>query len=329
MRRLWRWLLVAFVWRAAHEERAEQEGRERIVPDGPPSPRAELAVVALLVLAALSAAAFIAVYAIDRIPDQTQYLGAALGGAFAFLAAALIVAAHHLVVTEELEDEYGGPDPQESARVAQAVSESGSRLRRRRLLAGAAGVATAAIGLAAIVPAASLGPIYDLGRFTRTPWRRGRRLVDGNGRPIPATAIHPAELFTAYPEHADPEEMGSPVVLVKLEADQLHLPPERKGWAADGIVAYSKICTHAGCAVALYRTPLFPPVDEPPGLVCPCHYSTFDPETGGTVLYGPAGRPLPQLPLTIDRSGNLRAAGNFSGPVGPSWWGVRNRKVSS
>jgi ubiquinol-cytochrome c reductase iron-sulfur subunit len=329
MRRLWRWFLVAFVWRAAHEEQPDGEGRERIVPDGPPSPRAELVVVALLVLAALSAAAFIAVYAIDRIPDQTQYLGIALGCAFGFLAAALIVAAHHLVVTEELEDEYGGPDPQESARVAQVVSESGSRLRRRRLLAGAAGLATAAIGLAAIVPAASLGPIYDLGRFTRTPWRRGRRLVDQNGRPIPASAIHPAELFTAYPEHADPEQIGSPVVLVKLEPDQLHLPPERQGWAADGIVAYSKICTHAGCAVALYRTPLFPPVDEPPGLVCPCHYSTFDPETGGTVLYGPAGRPLPQLPLTIDRRGNLRAAGNFSGPVGPSWWGVRNRKVSS
>ena len=328
MRRLWRWILVAFVWRAAREDEPEDD-RTRIVPDGPASPRAELVVVALLGLAALSAIGFIVVYSLDRIPDQTQYLGLALGGAFAFLAAALIVAAHHLVVTEELEEEYGRPDPAEAARVAQVVSEGGSRLRRRRLLAAAAGVATAAIGLAALVPAASLGPVYDLSRFTRTPWRRGRRLVDQNGRPIAAAAIRPSELFTAYPEHADPEEIGSPVVLVRLEQDQLHLPPERSGWAADGIVAYSKICTHAGCAVALYRTPLFPPVDEPPGLVCPCHYSTFDPETGGTVLYGPAGRPLPQLPLTIDRAGNLRAAGNFSGPVGPSWWGVRNRKVSS
>ena len=330
MRRLWRWILVALVWRAAREdEPREREGRPRIVPDGPPAPRAELVVVALLALAALSAVGFVVVYAVDRIPHQTQYLGLALGGAFAFLAAALIVSAHHLVVTEELEDEYGAPEREEAARVAQVVSESGSRLRRRRLLAAAAGVATAAIGLAALVPAASLGPIYDLARFTRTPWRRGRRLVDQHGRPIPAAAIHPSELFTAYPEHADAEEIGSPVVLVRLEPDQLHLPPERTGWAAEGIVAYSKICTHAGCAVALYRTPLFPPVDEPPGLVCPCHYSTFDPETGGTVVYGPAGRPLPQLPLMIDRRGHLRAAGNFSGPVGPSWWGVRNRRVSS
>ncbi len=329
MRRLWRWILVAFVWRAAREEEPGEERPPRIVPDGAPSPRAELVVVALLGLAALSAVAFIAVYAFDRIPDQTQYLGIALGCAFGFLAAALIVAAHHLVVTEELEEEYGRPHPGEADRVAQVVTESGGRLRRRRLLAGAAGVATTAIGLAAIVPAASLGPIYNLGRFTRTPWRRGRRLVDQNGRPIRAAEIHPAELFTAYPEHADPEQLGAPVVLVKLEPDQLHLPPGRKGWAADGIVAYSKICTHAGCAIGLYRTPLFPPVDKPPGLVCPCHYSTFDPETGGTVVYGPAGRALPQLPLTIDGSGNLRAAGNFSGPVGPSWWGVRNRRVSS
>jgi hypothetical protein len=169
MRRLWRWILVAFVWRAAREDPGEGDERRRIVPDGPPSPRAEIVVVALLGLAALSAIGFIVVYAVDRIPDQTQYLGIALGGAFAFLAAALIVAAHYLVVTEELEDEYGGPDPEESARLAQVVSESGSRLRRRRLLAAAAGVATTAIALAAIVPAASLGPVYDLGRFTRTP----------------------------------------------------------------------------------------------------------------------------------------------------------------
>jgi ubiquinol-cytochrome c reductase iron-sulfur subunit len=63
--------------------------------------------------------------------------------------------------------------------------------------------------------------------------------------------------------------------------------------------------------------------------VCPCHYSTFDVATGGTVLFGPAGRPLPQLPLLIDGARGLRAAGNFSGPVGPSWWGVRGRPTSS
>ena len=100
---------------------------------------------------------------------------------------------------------------------------------------------------------------------------------------------------------------------------------DRGDWAPNGIVAYSKICTHAGCAVALYRKPLFPPAEPEPALVCPCHYSTFNPATGGTVLFGPAGRDLPQLPLEIDHEGFLRAGGNFSGPVGPSFWGVRTR----
>jgi ubiquinol-cytochrome c reductase iron-sulfur subunit len=103
----------------------------------------------------------------------------------------------------------------------------------------------------------------------------------------------------------------------------LRLPAERAGWAPGGVLAYSKICTHAGCAIALYRTPLFPPTSSKPAMVCPCHYSTFDPASGGTVIFGPAGRPLPQLPLYVAGDGVLRAAGNFSGPVGPSWRDVR------
>jgi ubiquinol-cytochrome c reductase iron-sulfur subunit len=117
--------------------------------------------------------------------------------------------------------------------------------------------------------------------------------------------------------------------VVRLDPRALKLPRGRSGWAPEGIVAYSKICTHAGCAIALYRKPTFAPVQPRPALVCPCHYSTFDPATGGTVLFGPAGRDLPQLPLMIDGSGGLRAAGNFSGPVGPSWWGVRMWRARS
>jgi ubiquinol-cytochrome c reductase iron-sulfur subunit len=101
----------------------------------------------------------------------------------------------------------------------------------------------------------------------------------------------------------------------------------RRDWAPNGIVAFSKICTHAGCAIALYRKPTFAPVEPRPALVCPCHYSTFDPADGGKVLFGPAGRPLPQLPLFVDGSGFLRAKGNFDEPVGPSWWGVRRGKA--
>ena len=117
--------------------------------------------------------------------------------------------------------------------------------------------------------------------------------------------------------------------MIRLDPDKLHLPDGRAGWAPEGIMAYSKICTHAGCAIALYRNPKFPPSQPSPALVCPCHYSTFDPFTGGTVIYGPAGRPLPQLPLMIDDAGDLRAAGTFSARVGPSWWNVRERPTGT
>jgi ubiquinol-cytochrome c reductase iron-sulfur subunit len=112
---------------------------------------------------------------------------------------------------------------------------------------------------------------------------------------------------------------------VRLQRGDLDLPEGRDDWAPEGLLAYSKICTHAACAISLYRTPLYEPTAPKPALVCPCHYSTFDPATGGTVLFGPAGRDLPQLPLDVDSEGYLVAAGDFSGPVGPSWWGVRKR----
>ena len=131
-----------------------------------------------------------------------------------------------------------------------------------------------------------------------------------------------------FPKAATPRTIGSPLVIIRLEPSKLDLPAGRAGWAPGGILAYSKICTHAGCAIGLYRKPTFPVLEPHEALVCPCHYSTFDPYTGGTVIYGPAGRPLPQLPLLIDPAGDLRAAGNFSARVGPGWWAVREKPTS-
>ena len=136
-------------------------------------------------------------------------------------------------------------------------------------------------------------------------------------------------MYTAFAESSDREALGSSLVLVRLSSSELALPSANARYDADGIVAFSRICTHAGCAVTLYRVPLFPQASPRPALVCPCHYSTFDPATGGDVIYGPAGRKLPMLPLEIDRKGQLRAAGNFDGPVGPSWWGVRRRRPTA
>ena len=298
--------------------------RERIVAEGEKSPRSELAVIALLVGVACFAVMFVVIYATDW-KHQTQLLGLAIGGAFALLSAALIIASKTLVVDEEMEEDYPEVgDPEEQQSLVQIVDESDSRMTRQRFLKGAAGAAGAALGAALIVPAASMGPVLDTESLYYSPWRRGRRLVDEEGRPYRASDISNTTFYTAYPENIDHEVLAAPILVVKVESSRLDLPAGRRDWAPEGILAYSKICTHAGCAVSEYRKPLFPPTSPQPAFVCPCHYSTFDPATGGTVIYGPAGRSLPQLPLMIDQAGELRAAGDLSGPVGPSFWGVRS-----
>jgi ubiquinol-cytochrome c reductase iron-sulfur subunit len=302
--------------------------RERIVPPAPQNPGSELLAGLLLLAAAACGVAFIVVYVLDRLPAHTQLLGLSLGLACLFVAAALILTAKRLIVTEELEDDYPAEEHvDEQETVVHIVADSGfSRRRFLKLgLLAAGGALTAAI----LTPVASLGPAIDMARFYATPWRRGRRLVDEHGKPYRASDIEERQLYTAFAEGSDKEELGSSVVLVRLPKGQLKLPAGLDGHAADGIVAYSKICTHAGCAITLYRSPLFEPNDPGPALVCPCHYSTFDPAAGGKVTFGPAGRKLPMLPLRIAPNGELRAGGNFDSAVGPSWWGVRLKRPTS
>jgi ubiquinol-cytochrome c reductase iron-sulfur subunit len=306
--------------RAARKAAREQEP---IVEQGTPQPRSELVVVGLLFLAAAFAIAFVVIYAIDGISSQTQFLGIALGGGLLCLAAAFITTANHLVVTEQVEEDYPEEHPQEQEEVTQIVEQSGSRITRKKLLGGAAVAAGGAMGAALVAPVAGFGPALSSHVLLETPWRRGRRVVREDNVPIKASDIEQGTFYTGFAEGASHDLLGAPLVIVRLDPKDIHLPAGREGWAPQGIVAYSKVCTHAGCAVALYRKPTFPQVEPKPALVCPCHYSTFDPATGGKVLFGPAGRDLPQLPLMIDRKGVLRAAGNYSGPPGPSWWGVR------
>jgi ubiquinol-cytochrome c reductase iron-sulfur subunit len=89
--------------------------------------------------------------------------------------------------------------------------------------------------------------------------------------------------------------------------------PGRETWAPAGYVAYSKVCTHAGCPVGLYEQQL-------QLLVCPCHQSMFDVTNGAVPKFGPAPRPLPQLPLQITSDGYLVAQAGYDQPVGPGYW---------
>jgi ubiquinol-cytochrome c reductase iron-sulfur subunit len=320
-----RWLVALVVLLLGRGRRRRQlpPGQSALPSEPPRNPRGELLVAVLLLLAAAAAGAFVVVYALSA---DTQLLGLTMGGALALVAAAFFVIAKRLVPQEETDEPYPEPvHPVEQDEAARVFEESAGRITRKRLLTVAAGAAGTALAVAVVTPLASLGPVLDTDRLYRSPWRRGRRLVDAAGKPVKASEIVERTLVSAFPEGADPKDLASPIVVVRLEPGEVDLPEGRDDWAPEGLLAYSKICTHAACAVSLYRTPLSEPTAPRPALVCPCHYSTFDPATGGTVLFGPAGRDLPQLPLDVDSEGYLVAAGDFSGPVGPSWWGVRNR----
>jgi ubiquinol-cytochrome c reductase iron-sulfur subunit len=309
------------------EQRVPESGR--LVPAGPPDRTAENLVLAFLVLSVIAAVGFIVVYAAyraGRIPNAL--LGICLGVSAASIGGALTIVAKRLVVTEELEEDYPTTEPEAQEDLVQLVRESGSRITRKRMLLGAGAAAGGALAVAALTPVLSLGPFWDTAPLEETPWRRGRRVVDEHGAPIAADDIAQRTFYSGFAEGAHPDDLGSYLIIVRLDPSKIHLPPGRGGWTPRGILAYSKICTHAGCAIELYRKPTFPVVEPEPAFVCPCHYSTFNPADGAQVIYGPAGRPLPQLPLMIDSDGNLRAAGNFSARVGPSWWGVRFRPTT-
>jgi ubiquinol-cytochrome c reductase iron-sulfur subunit len=157
-------------------------------------------------------------------------------------------------------------------------------------------------------------------------WTPGRRLlVYGTNQPLtPAQFSAPGSMITIVPEgftDNDDDLTKAAVILIKFRPGELDIPTRYQGstlvgtmnWTVDNIVAYSKICTHVGCPVALYEQTTH-------HILCPCHQSTFEATTGATVIFGPAARPLPQLPITTDAQGYLVAKSDFTQPVGPSFW---------
>jgi ubiquinol-cytochrome c reductase iron-sulfur subunit len=284
-------------------------------------PWGEPLVAALLIGAGALFAAFAVLLAVDADP---QLIGGALGFGLAVLAAALILAGKRVVPRETAVEPRPIGEPEREQQAVREILASGAEgISRRGLLTAAAGTATAGAIAAGALPLTALGPSPS--GLNDAPWRAGRRLVDEHDQPINAAVLEQGAFLTAFPEGADKRELGSPVVVVRLAPQTLDLPPDRRGWAPGGILAYSKICTHAGCAVSLFRKPTDERLSSPPGLVCPCHYSTFDVRRAAKPVFGPAARPLPQLPLRLDADSNLVAAGPLSGSVGPAWWGTKGR----
>ncbi|MCL1869554.1 MAG: Rieske 2Fe-2S domain-containing protein [Promicromonosporaceae bacterium] len=296
--------------------------------------RAERIIILLFGISALGTIGTLVAYFAVR-PDGTTpgvrtstiLLGIGLAVSLLGIGFAAIHWAKALMSNHEYIDERhpieSSPEVREVAVVAlqQGVEDSG--IARRGVLKGAMVGALALFPLTVAVPLiSSVGGDWNVSKFRHTLWKKGVRLAtDPEGRPLKAADLTVGSVAHIIPdvpasfrqsEEWISEKAKAIVLLVRLNPEDIR-SEQRKGASYDGIVAYSKVCTHVGCPVALYE-------QQTHHLLCPCHQSTFDIADGAKVVFGPARRPLPQLPITVDDEGYLVAEDDFSEPVGPSYW---------
>lgn len=227
----------------------------------------------------------------------------------------------HELVEERHETRGDEPTRKRAVEIFQEANKE-SGWTRRRLLRNSLIAALAAFPIPAFAMFRDLAPAADpVEALKHTAWRAGTRLArDPSGTPIKASEVTLGSAFHVIPENLHEyeetflnEKAKAAVLLMRLPVEDLNISEERKDWSFDGIVAYSKICTHVGCPVALYE-------QQSHNLLCPCHQSQFDVSNECAVIFGPAARPLPQLPITVDAEGYLVAQSDFLEPVGPSFW---------
>lgn len=197
-------------------------------------------------------------------------------------------------------------------------------VKRRGLLKGTLITALAIAPLALLVPQiGAMGADWNIGKFRHTMWAKGVRLArDPDGALIKAADVTMGSVFHVIPDGLSDlddhheyisEKAKAVVLLVRMDPADMKPQPGREDWTFDGIIAFSKICTHVGCPVALYE-------QQTHHLLCPCHQSTFDVADGAKVVFGPAVRPLPQLPIALDDEGYIVAQADFDEPIGASFW---------
>lgn len=276
-------------------------GRER---------RIERLVAGAFAVTMLTGLALLAVYGLG---GQTQVEGVLLAVCLGSLGLGIVVWAQELMQTRiTIEERHPLASRTPGPTLSETLDEEAGFTRRtflvRMLLGALAGLAAALA-----IPALSLGPAPGRELFSTT-WARGRRLVDIDGVPVRAADLEVGSVATVFPE-GDVGSAQSQTLLIRVPPDALRLSPDRLAVAPDGYVAYSKICTHAGCAVGLYRA-------TEHMLICPCHQSTFDVLQGAVPVFGPAGRALPQLPIAMAADGTFTALGDFPEPVGPAFWNL-------
>jgi ubiquinol-cytochrome c reductase iron-sulfur subunit len=306
--------------------------------------RAERIVAALFVLAFLAGCGFIAAYVGLEIGSSTipkganavvaamrsnYALGTCLSIALLALGAGSIIWVRHLTpnieIAEERHELTSEPKDRKAFKRDFAEGAAISQVTKRPIIRRTLLLATAPLALAPLVLLRDLGPLPQTD-LRHTVWRKGLRAVTLGGlRPLrPADISTPGSLITVIPEGFQDNQDAlakAGVILIKFAPGELHIPTNFNGgtmvstmnWTVDNIVAYSKICTHVGCPVALYEQTTH-------HILCPCHQSTFDAANGANVIFGPAARALPQLPLMLNSEGYIVAASDFVEPVGPSFW---------
>jgi ubiquinol-cytochrome c reductase iron-sulfur subunit len=297
--------------------------------------RAERQVASLFALSALSTILFIYSYffikkdvfafipILGNMNVQQLLLGLGLAGAFLFIGLGAVAWARQLMPDTEVvaqRHEFRSPDEDRKEFVETVKTQAAAAgIGRRPLIKRTLGAALGLVGLGPIIMLRDLGPLPEK-ELEKTSWKAGTRLVtDPGDRPIKASELEVGAVVQTLPEIDHPEHRSlndiakDPVLLIRLRPEDFNLDAERLSWTYEGIIAFSKICSHMGCAVALYE-------QSTHHLLCPCHQSTFDVTRAAKVIFGPAARPLPQLAITVDSEGYLIAKQPFTESVGPSYW---------
>lgn len=194
-----------------------------------------------------------------------------------------------------------------------------SALGRRKLIRNTMFGALALFPLSGVMLLRDLGPLPGT-KLRHTLWSKGKLLVNMNtNEPLRASDVAVGSLTFAKPEGLEEHDEDFQVQIAKAALMIVRLQPENikdkreLAWSHEGIVAYSKICTHVGCPISLYE-------QQTHHVLCPCHQSTFDLSDGARVIFGPAGHALPQLRIGVNEQGYLEALGDFEEPVGPAFW---------
>jgi ubiquinol-cytochrome c reductase iron-sulfur subunit len=300
----------------------------------------------LFVLSGVAALAFLVFYIVwpwrfalgDTKSDYyTPILGITLGISLFALGFAILSWAKKLLPHEvSIQQRHDKPSPTDEQLITGqtllfVADELG--VQRRPLLKGAIALGLAPLGLVAAAPL--------IGGLIQNPHRDAEPMMFHTGfDPVPqagklvrltrddGTPIRPEDVstggqitvFPGIPGGATNEYADSPTLLIHLRddaalkartaADSDH---RNKGSMWGSYVAYSKICTHAGCPASLYE-------QQTNRLLCPCHQSQFNIIDNARPLFGPATRRLPMLPITVDAEGYFVATSDYKDTIGPDFW---------